>query len=113
MFVREGGIVPMLADGASSDSAVARSLNHAPKPGQTMTLEVRHYGRDESVFNLYDDDGETVDYERGKFCHVPLRVTRAAAAAGLQGTAEPAEGDYASTYRVGQWRFMTEEGTRQ
>ena len=29
MFVREGGIVPMLADGASSDSAVARSLNHA------------------------------------------------------------------------------------
>jgi alpha-D-xyloside xylohydrolase len=71
-----------------------------------MTLEVRHYGRDEGVFQLYDDDGETVDYERGKFCHVPLRVTRAADGR-LQGTTEAAEGDYASTYRVGQWRFMT------
>ena len=96
MFVREGGIVPMLAEAS----------NHAPKPGEIMTLEVRHYGRDEGEFQLYDDDGQTVDYERGKFCHVPLRVTRGPSGR-LQGNANPAEGDYASTYRVGQWRFMT------
>jgi hypothetical protein len=48
LFVRDSGIVPMLAE----------ARNRAPASGGNWNLEVRHYGESEGVFQLYDDDGE-------------------------------------------------------
>jgi len=98
LFVRDGGIVPMLAD----------ARNRAPASGETMSLEVRHYGEKEGAFLLYDDDGETVAHEQGQSCWLPLAVQRTAGGR-LAGEVGPPAGDYRSTCRVNQWRFMTLE----
>jgi len=99
LFVRDGGIVPMLAE----------ARNHVPDRNEIMVLEIRHYGEKESVFELYDDDGESLAYEQNKFCRLPLTVSRAADGT-LTGKAESANGNYRSTYRIGKWRFMTHRG---
>jgi alpha-D-xyloside xylohydrolase len=56
LFVRDGGIIPMVP--------VHRQ---APKIGQKWPLEMRHYGRSTGEFTLYDDDGKSFDYEKGAF----------------------------------------------
>jgi len=96
LFVRDGGIVPMLAE----------AHNRAPVGGEIIDLEVRHYGEKESVFQLYDDDGESVACEQGQFCWLQLTVQRTACGR-LAGEVGPATGGYRSTCRVGEWRFMT------
>ena len=96
LFVRDGGIVPLLAE----------AHNQAPARGAAMGLEIRHYGESAGAFQLYDDDGETVAYEQDQFCWLPLTVERTASG-DLAGAVGPARGRYASTYRVGQWRFMS------
>jgi hypothetical protein len=40
-----------------------------------IPLEVRHYGKSAGTFLLYDDDGETFDYEKGIFTLRELRVS--------------------------------------
>lgn len=57
VFVRDGGIVPMLSD-------------------EPETLEIRYYGNKDGSFLLFDDDGETFDYEAGAFDLVLLSVSR-------------------------------------
>ncbi len=37
-----------------------------PAPTRSLALEVRHYGDQPGTLVLYDDDGETFDYERGE-----------------------------------------------
>ena len=96
LFVRDGGIVPMLAE--------ARS--RAPASGESMDLEVRHYGEKAGTFHLYDDDGESVACGQGCFCWLPLAVKRIGDGR-LAGEVGPAAGRYRSTCRVGEWRFMT------
>ena len=56
IYVREGGIVPMMP-----------VLQHAPKASDRVPLEIRCYGDIASRFDLYDDDGETFGYERGEY----------------------------------------------
>lgn len=56
LFVRDGGIIPMVP--------VHRQ---APKPDQKWPLELRHYGYLSGEFVLYDDDGRTFDFEKGAF----------------------------------------------
>jgi len=56
LFVRDGGIVPLMPP-----------LMHAPACGQAVPLEIRYYGSKPGRFELYDDDGETLAYERGEF----------------------------------------------
>ena len=65
VFVKDGGIIPMMA-----------ARLHAPKAGELCDLEVRHYGEKEGSFALYDDDGETYDYERGAFSWRTISVTK-------------------------------------
>lgn len=38
-------------------------------------LEVRHFGDKPGEFRLYEDDGETLNYEKGEFCWTILRGT--------------------------------------
>ena len=56
VFVKDGGIIPMQPP-----------LLHAPKKGEKVDIEFRHYGEKNGSFKLYDDDGETFDYEKGHY----------------------------------------------
>lgn len=63
LFVKDGGIIPMI-----------ESRNRMPKPGEVLSLEVRHYGTAPGSTMLYDDDGTTFDYEKGAFSRATLQV---------------------------------------
>ena len=65
LFVKDGGIIPLVPE-----------RQWAPGPKEVLPLEVRHYGEQSGSFVLYDDDGETFDYERGQFSWTELRVRR-------------------------------------
>jgi len=56
VFVKDGAIIP-----------IQPALLHAPKAGDTTPIEFRHYGEKNGTFQLYDDDGETFDYEKGAY----------------------------------------------
>ncbi|HTN19178.1 MAG TPA: TIM-barrel domain-containing protein [Pelobium sp.] len=65
VFVKDGGIVPMMPP-----------LLHAPKPGQKVDLEIRYYGTKPGTYQLYDDDGETFNYEKGVYSFRTINVNR-------------------------------------
>ena len=65
LFVKDGGIIPMVP-----------SHLQAPKTGEIMQLEVRHYGEKIGSFNLYDDDGVSFNYEKGEFSFTKLSVIK-------------------------------------
>lgn len=62
VYVKDGGIVPLWPAITKLD-------------GTKLPLEVRHYGSKPGTFNLYDDDGETFNYENGEFVRIQLAVT--------------------------------------
>ena len=69
LFVRNGGIIPMLPEIDNVTNACA----------QRQTLEIRHYGDAAGAFRLYDDDGETFAYETGAARWVELKTVKTAA----------------------------------
>ncbi|GAB3020795.1 glycoside hydrolase family 31 protein [Spirosoma pulveris] len=73
VYVKDGGIVPMMP-----------ARLHAPKAGETVPIEVRYYGSKPGAYRLYDDDGETFNYERGQYSFREIRVTTNGQA-GIQG----------------------------
>jgi len=95
LFVKDGGIIPMMPAGL-----------RAPGKGQKFDLEIRHYGAKESIYRLYDDDGETFDYERGAYSWRDLRVSRDSDGrlVGAVSRAEPGKPDNLATI---SWTFMT------
>ncbi len=56
VFVKDGGIIPMMPPRL-----------HAPALGEKFDLRVRYYGSKPGSYRLYDDDGETFNYEKGDF----------------------------------------------
>ena len=65
LFVKEGGIIPMIP-----------ARNQMPKKGERLPLEIRHYGKAESQSTLYDDDGTTFDHEKGAYSWTTLSVKK-------------------------------------
>lgn len=65
VYVKDGGIIPMMP-----------ALLHAPKKGEKVDLEIRHYGEKAAEYNLYDDDGETFDFEKGQLSWRKIKVVR-------------------------------------
>lgn len=63
VYVKDGGIIPMFETDRIS-----------LKPGDKNNLIVRFYGQKEGSFKLYDDDGESFDYEKGVFSWRDIRV---------------------------------------
>jgi alpha-glucosidase (family GH31 glycosyl hydrolase) len=63
LFVKDGGIIPMIPPRL-----------HSPSKGEALPLTVRHYGRQASTLNLYDDDGETFDFEKEQHSWIPLEA---------------------------------------
>src|SRR6185503_8413513 len=66
VFVKDGALIPMLAG----------TPQHAPAAGEVVGLEIRHYGERPGRLALYDDDGETFDYERGNLSWTELAVAK-------------------------------------
>jgi alpha-glucosidase (family GH31 glycosyl hydrolase) len=77
LFVRDGGLIPMIA-----------ARRQVPGPGERADLEVRHYGEAEGQLRLYDDDGRTFKYEAGEYSWTVLRMARDSTGA-LRGEVAP------------------------
>lgn len=95
VFVKDGGIIPMM-----------EPLLHAPKAGEKINLEIRHYGKAESSYRLYDDDGETFDYENGVCSWREIKVTRDRKGR-LKGSISKAEKGKPDNIAMVSWKFMT------
>lgn len=65
VYVRDGGIIPMMP-----------ALLNSPKSNQKVDLEIRYYGNKPGEFKLYDDDGETFNYEKGDFTWRTIKVEK-------------------------------------
>jgi len=65
VYVKDGGIIPM-----------GPALMHAPKANEKVDLEIRYYGSKPATYKLYDDDGETFDYENGAYTFREIKITR-------------------------------------
>lgn len=65
VYVKDGGIIPLWPATAKID-------------GTKKPVEVRYYGNAPASYDLYDDDGETYDYEKGKYTRILLKVDVAA-----------------------------------
>jgi alpha-D-xyloside xylohydrolase len=95
LFVKDGGIIPLMP-------AV---LNTRAMEGP-IPLEVRHYGEAAGDFLLYDDDGETFDYDNGEFAWIRLKVGKNSEGE-FEGFTEEKTTGYASPYSVERWRFIS------
>lgn len=67
VYVKDGGIVPM-----------GPALMHAPKSTGKLDLEMRYYGSKPGKYMLYDDDGETFNYEKGAYSFREIKVIKLA-----------------------------------
>ena len=94
LFVKDGGIIPMMP-------AVNNIINAKGK----LNLEVRHYGQNENTYLLYDDDGETFDYEKGAFAITELNVRRRNGR--LTGSSSASGTEWQSRYEKVTWKFMS------
>ncbi len=56
LFVKDGGIIPLIP-----------ARLHAPGTDEKIPLEIRVYGKAKGNFVLYDDDGESFNYEKGEY----------------------------------------------
>lgn len=95
VYVKDGAIIPMM-----------EPMLHAPKPGVKVNLEIRHYGKANGSYRLYDDDGETFDYEKGAYAWRDISVVRQKNGK-LKGTISKAEKGKTDSVGKVTWRFMT------
>jgi alpha-D-xyloside xylohydrolase len=95
VYVRNGSIIPMMKP----------ALN-APEAGEKYDLEIRHYGTDEGRYMLYDDDGETYDYEKGIYSWREIKVSRNKKGY-LEGHIAKAEKGKPDNIGKVTWKFMT------
>lgn len=95
VFVKDGGIIPMMPP-----------MLHAPAPGEKFDLEIRYYGTRPGSYLLYDDDGETFDYEKGLLSWREIKVEPDKKGK-LKGTISRAEKGKPDNIGTVTWKFMT------
>jgi alpha-D-xyloside xylohydrolase len=95
VFVKDGALIPMIG-----------RRPHAPAAGETVDLEVRHYGEAPGSLSLYDDDGETFDFEQGAFSWTGLAVAKDASGQ-WQGKVTPDASGKKWSYGEVKWTFMS------
>lgn len=93
LFVREGAVIPTMP-----------ARPHAPKAGERTPLEWLHFGQAPGRGLLYDDDGETYDYEQGR-CLWQRAEVAAGADGVLRGRIVEENAGAASSYSDVTWRF--------
>src|SRR5690606_33106104 len=94
LFVKEGGIIPMIPP-----------VLRTPRKDDMLPLTVRHYGHAENSIQLYDDDGETFDYEKGAYARALLSVKKDKKGV-LKGSAALPKSKFFH-YNKAEWVFMT------
>ncbi|MFT3746837.1 MAG: glycoside hydrolase family 31 protein [Agriterribacter sp.] len=94
LFVKEGGFIPMIPYQV-----------HTPAKNEMLPLQVKYYGNIENSMELYDDDGETFDYEKGNFAKAILSVKKDKKGT-LKGSAVLPKSKYFH-YNTITWEFMT------
>ena len=87
LYVREGALIPTLAP---------RPRSGAPLNG--IDLFVRHYGKTPGHGRLYDDDGETLEYEQGRSAWYRLTGS------GESGEMKRTSGDWTARFGRIVWR---------
>jgi alpha-D-xyloside xylohydrolase len=65
VYVKDGGIIPMM-----------QPRLHAPSAAEKVDLEIRFYGKTAGHYFLYDDDGETFNYEKGEYSWREIKVEK-------------------------------------
>jgi alpha-D-xyloside xylohydrolase len=94
VYVKDGGIIPMM-----------KPMLHAPAATEKVDLEIRHYGEKPGSYMLYDDDGETFNYEKGDYSFRAIKVEGSKGQ--WKGTiATPVNGKPNTVGNV-TWKFMT------
>jgi len=96
VFVRDGALIPMLAS----------VRDHAPAADEVVPLQVRHYGEAAGRMAVYDDDGETFNFEQGEYSWTELAVRKDARGA-LRGQITPDRNGRRWSYGEVTWTFMT------
>jgi len=91
IFVRDGGIIPMIA-------------NSQTKGKDNMI--VRYYGQKQSRYKLYDDDGETFNYEKGDFSWRTIEV-KTNKKGDLVGSISAADKSKPNSYGAVKFEFMS------
>jgi len=94
LFVRNGGIIPMMP-----------ALSHVPQAGEPVPLEIRHYGTVSGNFKLFDDDGESYAYEKGFYRWRILEV-KVLPDGKKQGSISKVEDGWNSSYGRITWKFI-------
>jgi alpha-glucosidase (family GH31 glycosyl hydrolase) len=97
VFVKDGGIIPMMP-----------AVLHAPAAGEKFDLEIRYYGRKPGEYKLYDDDGETFEYEKGIFSWREIKVAPDKKGK-LTGTISKAEKGKPDNVALVTWKYMSLE----
>jgi alpha-glucosidase (family GH31 glycosyl hydrolase) len=92
MFVREGALIPTIAPQL-----------RAGRLTRGQSLIARHYGSVPGTARLYDDDGETFQYEANQ-----LAWFRLTSPDGTQGSTTKLSGDWSGTYGNIIWRHIAE-----
>lgn len=94
VFVKDGGIIPMMP-----------AVLNAPKSGDKVDLEIRHYGEASGRYMLYDDDGETFNYEKGAYSFREIKVDGSKGQ--WKGSISTAVNGKPNTVGTISWKFMT------
>jgi len=97
LFVKDGGIIPLINEGNNSSDW---------KPG--VPVETRHYGTAASSALLYDDNGNTFDYEKGEYSWYSLEASKNGRDK-LKGSVSRVSGGYERTFKKMNWKFMTKK----
>ena len=95
VFVKDGGIIPMM-----------QTMLHAPKADQKVAVEIRHYGQKNAVSRLYDDDGESFNYEKGAYTWRQIKVEKQSNGQWSGSISTPEQGKPDTIGEV-SWKFMT------
>lgn len=95
VYVKDGGIIPLMP-----------AKLHAPKVGEKVAVEVRYYGEKPGTYKLYDDDGETFDYEKGQYSFREIKVVKGTDGK-LQGTISSPEKGKPNSIADVTFKFMT------
>jgi alpha-D-xyloside xylohydrolase len=97
VYVKDGGIIPMMPP-----------MLQSPGKGQKVDLEIRHYGEKAGAYKLYDDDGETFDFEKGAFSWRDIKVIRQKNGS-FKGSISKAQAGKPNTVGTVTWKFMTKK----
>ncbi|MCH5687740.1 DUF5110 domain-containing protein [Niabella sp. W65] len=69
-------------------------------------MEVRVYGQKQGTYKLYDDDGQSLDYEKGAFDWRTIRIEKDTKGQ-LKGVVEAAHNKNVQSYNKITFRFMS------